>query len=47
MAVKIKVEFFWAVTPCSVEVGYQRFGDRAASIFRVETRKPRLLSSPP
>jgi hypothetical protein len=22
----IQVEFFWAVTPCSVAVGYQRFG---------------------
>jgi hypothetical protein len=25
-AMKIKVEVFWAVTPCSVVVGYQRFG---------------------
>jgi len=25
-AVKIEVEFFWVVTPCSVMVGYQHFG---------------------
>jgi hypothetical protein len=25
MAVKIQVEAFWVVTPCSVAVGYQRF----------------------
>jgi len=24
--VKIQVEVFWVVTPCSVVVGYQRFG---------------------
>jgi hypothetical protein len=26
MAVKIHVEVFWVVTPCSVVVRYQRFG---------------------
>jgi hypothetical protein len=26
MAVKIQVEVFWVVTPCSVVVGYRRFG---------------------
>jgi len=25
--VKIQVEVFWVVTPCSVVVGYQRFGE--------------------
>jgi len=25
MAVKIQVEVFWGVTPCSIVVGYQRF----------------------
>jgi len=25
-AVKIQVEVFWVVTPCSVAVGHQRFG---------------------
>jgi hypothetical protein len=25
-AVKIHVEVFWVVTPCSVVVGYERFG---------------------
>jgi hypothetical protein len=33
---KIQVDVFWDVTPCNVVVGYQRFGDLAASIFRVE-----------
>jgi hypothetical protein len=28
MAVKIQVEFFWIMTPCSVAVGYQRFVTR-------------------
>jgi hypothetical protein len=32
-AVKIQVEF-WVVTKCSVEVGYQRFGNLATSILR-------------
>jgi len=27
MAAKIQVEVFWVVTPCSVVVGYRRFGD--------------------
>jgi len=26
MAVMFQVEVFWAVTPCSIVVGYQRFG---------------------
>jgi len=26
IAVKIRVEIFWVVAPCSVVVGYQRFG---------------------
>jgi hypothetical protein len=26
MAVMFQVELFWVVTPCSVAVGYQRFG---------------------
>jgi hypothetical protein len=26
MAVKIQVEVFWVVMPCSVVAGYQRFG---------------------
>jgi len=26
-AVKIQIQFFWVVTPCSVEVGYQYFGE--------------------
>jgi hypothetical protein len=26
LEVEIQVEFFWFVTPCSVVVGYQRFG---------------------
>jgi hypothetical protein len=35
-AVKIQVEIYCAVTRYTVVVGYQRFGDRAAPIFRVK-----------
>jgi hypothetical protein len=31
-----QVEIFWVVTPCSVAVGYQRFGDPTPSIFRAK-----------
>jgi hypothetical protein len=34
----IKVATFWVVTPCSLMVAHQRFGDLAAYIFRVEIR---------
>jgi hypothetical protein len=27
MAMKNEVDVFWVVTPCSVAVGYQRFGE--------------------
>jgi hypothetical protein len=33
---KLEFTVFWVVAPCSLVVGNQRFGGRAASIFRVE-----------
>jgi hypothetical protein len=46
-AVKIQAEVFWVVTPCSVAVGYQRFGgivvlrnvDPTAALQSVTTQK--------
>jgi len=36
-AVKIQVVVFWVVTPCSVVVGYPRFGGLSASILTLLT----------
>jgi hypothetical protein len=43
-AVKIQVEFFCVVTPCSDVIGYQCIlEDLAASIFRVNTASIRVI----
>jgi hypothetical protein len=37
---QIKVEFFWAVTPCSILVGRQRFGGPRCLYFQGEVTGP-------
>lgn len=35
---KTEAVVFWVIAPCSAVVGYQRFGGRDATNFRVEVR---------
>jgi hypothetical protein len=37
MAVMFQVQVFWIVTPCSVVVGYQRFGEPCCLHLQVMT----------
>jgi hypothetical protein len=41
-AVKIQVEVFWVVTPCSAIIGYQHFGEPFSYHFRVKMKVSRL-----
>jgi hypothetical protein len=46
MAIKIQVVIFWLATPCSVVVGYQRFGAPCRRHLRASRpRRPRLQTS--
>jgi len=38
MVVEIQIEFFWAVTPCSVAAGYRRFRSTCCLHVRVEVK---------
>jgi len=42
---KIQVEVFWIVTPCTLVVGYQRFGDPCCLHFHGEARTYETLVS--